>query len=260
MREVLAIPAFADNYIWMLRGADRIVAVVDPGDAAPVQRVLEREDRTLGAVLLTHHHADHIGGAMELAQRHACDVYAPDDPRIPGSPKSVREGDKVELAFLGLKLGVLEIPGHTRTHIAFAGGGTLFCGDTLFSAGCGRLFEGTPAQMHESLGRLAGLPGATRVYCGHEYTLANLAFSRAVEPENDAREERLAQAQALRSRSEPTLPATIAEERAVNPFLRCDVAAVREAAERHAGRPLREAVDVFAALRAWKDEFRAPPG
>lgn len=258
MPEILAIPAFADNYIWMLRGADDRVAVVDPGDAAPVQRELDRSGGVLAAILLTHHHADHIGGAVALASRHGCEVYAPEDPRIAGGFASVREGDRVELTCLGMNLEVLEIPGHTRSHIAFVGGDSVFCGDTLFSAGCGRMFEGTPVQMHRSLERLASLPGQTRVYCGHEYTLANLAFAREVEPGNAARERRLAEARALRGRGEPTLPATIAEERRVNPFLRCDEPAVRQAASRHAGRPLSDAVEVFAVLRAWKDGYRAP--
>lgn len=259
MPDVLAIPAFADNYIWMLRDAAGAAVVVDPGEAAPVQRALDRLGCSLSAVLLTHHHADHIGGAAELAATHGCEVHAPVDPRIPGLPSRVREGDTVELAGLGLRFEVLEIPGHTLTHVAYAGKGMLFCGDTLFSAGCGRLFEGTPAQMHASLARLAQLPGETRVYCGHEYTVANLAFAQAVEPDNSARDRRLAEARASRALGEPTLPSTIAGERAVNPFLRCDVPAVRDAASRHAGRALVRAVDVFATLRAWKDTFRMPP-
>ncbi len=252
---VLAIPAFVDNYIWMLEHGDAAV-VVDPGDAAPVERELAARRLALGAILLTHHHADHIGGADELARRHGCAVHAPDDPRIGATTHAVRDGDRVELGAIGLTLEVHAIPGHTSSHIAFAGAGELFCGDTLFAGGCGRLFEGTPAQMVTSLDRLAALPGTTRVWCGHEYTVANLAFARAVEPRSAAIAARLERETERRARGAATLPSTIALEHETNPFLRCDEATVRASAERHAGHALEARVDVFATLRAWKNEFR----
>ncbi|MEO5764131.1 MAG: hydroxyacylglutathione hydrolase [Casimicrobiaceae bacterium] len=259
MATIIPIPAFTDNYIWLIREGSN-AAVVDPGDAAPVIAYLDAEKLALTAIVATHHHNDHVGGNRALLERWSCPVLGPAQEVIPGRTHALREGDRVEVAGVDVTLDVLDIPGHTAGHIAYVGsvGGTptLFCGDTLFAAGCGRLFEGTPAQMWSSLSKLAALAPATRAYCGHEYTVANLRFARAVEPSNRAIEEREGREQQKRARGAPTLPTTIAEERATNPFLRAGEPAVRAAAEAHAGHPLPEVVATFAELREWKNTFR----
>lgn len=249
-----ALSAFEDNYIWVLRDAGRAL-LVDPGDAAPVFAAAEA-GLDPAAVLLTHHHDDHIGGVPALLQRWPdLPVFAPDDARIALDCRRVADGERMRL--LGRDVETLSVPGHTSSHLAYVVEGHLFCGDTLFSLGCGRMFEGTPAQMHASLQRLAALPGATRVCCGHEYTLANAAFAVAVEPGNANLAARSAQAARQRAHGQPTLPATLADELACNPFLRCEVAAVRAAVAGRLGREPEDAVETFAALRAWKDGFRA---
>jgi hydroxyacylglutathione hydrolase len=258
MPTIIPIPAFTDNYIWVIGDGAR-AAVVDPGDAAPVLAHLARAGLELCAIVATHHHRDHVGGVAPLVERFGVPVFGPAGEGIPCRTHALREGDAFELPGLGVRLRALDIPGHTAGHVACVGdvdGPVVFCGDTLFAAGCGRLFEGTPGQMWDSLSKLARLPDATRVYCGHEYTLANLRFARAVEPGSDALRARIARDSAIRDRGEPTVPSTIADERATNPFLRADLAHVRAAAERHAGRALDGAVASFAALRQWKDEFR----
>jgi len=249
------LPAFEDNYIWTLADADGRALVVDPGDARPVLDAADAGLRPV-ALLLTHHHADHVGGAGAILDRFDIPCFAPVDERIPRASRRVGDGERVAVPELGLEFDVLEIPGHTRTHIAFHGGGHLFCGDTLFSMGCGRLFEGTPAQMLASLDRLAALPGDTRVCCGHEYTVANGRFAQAAEPDNPDRDRRLGDAVSRRSEGQPTLPSTLAQERACNPFLRVDAPGVRATLEGRAGGAL-DREHAFAALRAWKDEFRA---
>jgi hydroxyacylglutathione hydrolase len=249
------LPAFADNYIWTLRAAPAgAPVVVDPGDAAPVLAMADALGAAPAAVLLTHHHPDHIGGtAALLARWPGLPVFAPADERIDLPCRRVAEGATVEAG--PWRFEVLEVPGHTSSHIAFHGQGLLFCGDTLFSLGCGRLFEGTPAQMLASLRRLSALPGATQVCCGHEYTLANAAFAAAVDPDNPALRRRTEEVRAMRERNAPTLPATLAGECAANPFLRVDARAVRAAIAARLGRAPADDVEAFAALRLWKDGF-----
>jgi hydroxyacylglutathione hydrolase len=254
LTRTIPLPAFQDNYIWLLAGADDACVVVDPGDAAPVLEAAARGLRPV-AVLLTHHHADHVGGVEAVLARFPVPCYGPDDPRIPAAAIRVGDGDRVAVPALGLGFDVIAVPGHTRSHIAFHGGGALFCGDTLFSLGCGRLFEGTPAQMLASLDRLAALPGDTRVCCAHEYTEANGRFARAAEPENAARDERLAEVAARRARGEPSLPSTLAGERACNPFLRVDAPGVLAGLAARLGQAPGDRAEAFAALRAWKDGF-----
>ncbi len=267
---LLALPAFADNYIWMLHDGHAAL-VVDPGDAAPVIAALARHRLVLEGILVTHHHPDHVGGVDALRPHLQGRVWGPARERIPAPFEPVHEGDRV--ALLGHTWRVLEVPGHTAGHVAYvqeaATAPLLFCGDTLFSAGCGRLFEGTPAQMHDSLTRLAALPDDTRVCCTHEYTLSNLRFAAAVEPANADIAAHTAACTAARAAERPTLPSTLALERLINPFLRCHVPAVAQAARRHAADAATtvaepaddaaaspDAVAVLATLRAWKNTFR----
>jgi len=259
MLAIIPIPAFTDNYIWLLREGP-YAAVVDPGDAAPVLAYLDREELILSAIVTTHHHADHVGGNAALLARFPVPVFGPARESIPGRTHALAEGDEITVPGPGLTLRVLDIPGHTAGHIGYVGGdahaGVAFVGDTLFAGGCGRLFEGTPAQMADSLGKLAALPASTRVYCAHEYTLANLRFALAVEPGNAALQARLLRDQDKRDRGLPTVPSTVAEERATNPFLRAGEPDVFAAAQARAGRRLTDAVDAFAVIREWKNGFR----
>ena len=254
---LLALPAFADNYIWMLHDGHAAV-VVDPGDEAPVRAALDAMSLQLAAILVTHHHADHVGGVDALRARLRGPVYGPASESIPEPFEPLADGDAVTV--LGRRFGVLDVPGHTAGHIAYVEQGAgaaplLFCGDTLFSGGCGRLFEGTPAQMHRSLQRLAALPPDTQVCCTHEYTLANLRFAAAVEPASAALQRYTADCQARRRAGAPTLPSRIALELEINPFLRCSEPTVMAAARAH-GAASDSGPDVFAALRRWKDGFR----
>lgn len=253
--QITPIPAFDDNYIWLIRqSGQRRAAVVDPGDADPVRAVLDRDGLELSAILLTHHHPDHTGGVDELTDAFPeVAVFAPRDRRIAGVAQAVAEADQVRVPGLGLSFKVLEVPGHTATHIAYLGQGALFCGDTLFMAGCGRVFDGSPEQLGASLLRIAALPPETLCYCAHEYTLVNLGFAAWVEPDNERRQARLVEAEHLRAAGRPTVPAPLALELATNPFLRTREPAVIAAAEAFAGHRLHDEIEVFAALRRWKD-------
>jgi hydroxyacylglutathione hydrolase len=251
MFEISFIPAFKDNYIWLLTQGKRAF-VVDPGDAAPVIARLKADDLTLEGILITHHHADHQGGIAELKARWDLEVYAPANESITGRTRPLSGGEQI--AVLDQMLEVMAVPGHTLGHLAYLAPGALFCGDTLFGAGCGRLFEGTPGQMSASLDRIASLPDSTLVYCAHEYTEMNLGFALAVEPENAALQVRVAKVAALRAAGLPSVPSTLGEEKATNPFLRCTEKAVIEAGLQHAAVD-REKTSIFTAIRSWRNNF-----
>ncbi len=252
-----ALPAFSDNYIWMLDDGHRAI-VVDPGESAPVIAALDARRLELAAILVTHHHADHVGGVDALRSRLTGPVFGPAHESVPQPCIGLEEGQTCEA--LGLRFEVIDVPAHTAGHIAFfnrtgAGDPIVFCGDTLFSAGCGKLFEGTAAQMFSSLGKLGALPEATRVCCGHEYTMSNLKFAEAVEPGNHDVVRHVEVCRALRAEGKPTLPSVIERERRINPFMRCAEPAVIEAALAH-GADSQNGASVLAALRTWKNEFR----
>lgn len=251
---IVPLPALADNYIWLLHDQDGNAVVVDPGDGEVVEEELRARGLQLRAILLTHHHHDHVGGVPQLLRASPVPVIAPRDPRIGDVTRVVGEGDVIALEAPRLRFTVMAVPGHTLSHVAFFGEGLLLCGDTLFSLGCGRLFEGTPAQMLDSLDRIAALPVATRICPAHEYTEANGRFARMIEPSNQSLAERCARVASLRARHLPTLPVTLAEELLNNPFLRVDSEGVRDWDQgQHAGPYVRS--ERFARLRAAKDAF-----
>jgi hydroxyacylglutathione hydrolase len=252
--KVSPIPAFNDNYIWLLETTGQSCAVVDPGEPEPVIEALDQRGLQLDAILVTHHHADHIGGIPTLLKRWPAQVIGPDDPRVGRCDRVVEEGGVAELSTLGLRFKVIEVPGHTRSHIAYFGHGALFCGDTLFSVGCGRLFEGTPEQMQSSLDKLAHLPPDTKVYCAHEYTQSNCTFALAVEPENHELRKLAKWVDARRKEGAMTLPTTLGRECAVNPFLRTREPSVMAAARR-LEQDVRAGASTLAVIRAWKDRF-----
>lgn len=253
------VPAFRDNYIWVLSDDAGHCLVVDPGDAGPVRDYLSAAGLTPCAILVTHHHPDHTGGVAALADQFNIPVFGPARETIPAITHPVEDGDRITIPLMNMRFTVFAVPGHTLGHIAFCSEAleppVLFCGDTLFSAGCGRLFEGTPEQMDASLQRLAALPDATRVCCTHEYTEANLAFALTVLPGDPALTARAQQVGTLRAANKPSLPVDLGTEKRSNPFLRVDEPALQAALEKETGTPLPGHVQRFAALRAWKDRF-----
>jgi hydroxyacylglutathione hydrolase len=254
MVQFTPIHAFSDNYIWLIESAARPeVAIVDPGEAGPVLATLAERDLKLSGILLTHHHGDHVGGVKEILARHPAPVFGPASESIDGVDQPVRGDDVIALPDLDLYLRVVEVPGHTAGHVAYAGPDFALVGDTIFAGGCGRVFEGTMDQMYASLSRLAALPPETLLFCAHEYTLANLRFALAVEPDNAELQRRFQNATRARNAGRPTVPSTLADELATNPFLRCDHRDVASAAEAHAERTLPSAAEVFEAVRSWKD-------
>lgn len=251
---LIPLPALADNYIWLIHDDDGMAIVVDPGEASVVEHALATRQLKLRAILLTHHHPDHIGGVAELRRQHDVPVYAPVDERIIEATEQVEDGDRIELSSPQLHFEVIAIPGHTLSHVAYFGAGLLLCGDTLFSMGCGRMFEGTPKQMLDSLDRLSALPGETEVCGGHEYTETNGRFAVTIEPQNPELHKRLQEVAVLRVEGKPTLPISLAMERATNPFLRVDSEAVTNwCDQRGVGG---DRIARFAALRGAKDAFR----
>jgi len=251
---ISAIPAFSDNYIWMIDNGGKSCAVIDPGEAEPVLDILQQKGLELTHILLTHHHHDHIGGVKELLEHYDANVFGPADDRIPFQQQVCHEGDMVDLAGLDVQFSVLEVPAHTRSHIAFVADSILFCGDTLFSLGCGRFFEGTATDMQKSLDKLAALPAGTQVYCAHEYTQANCAFALAVEPNNNALQTRSREIEQLRAIGKPTVPSRLGDELDANPFLRTRVDSVVQAA-RKIDPQATAGASTMAVIRAWKDRF-----
>jgi hydroxyacylglutathione hydrolase len=255
---IYPIPAFDDNYIWLfVNAADKSACVVDPGDAAPVEAYLISHDLQLTEVLITHHHKDHVGGLSALIEHYSPRVSGPKSSGIKGISNYLFEGDSITV--FDTEFSVIEVPGHTLDHIAYYSDNhnqpILFCGDTLFAAGCGRLFEGTAKMMQESLAKLTSLNQDTAVYCAHEYTLANLKFAIAADPENPELLARIVTEQEKRQSNKPTVPSSIALELATNPFLRCKQPEVQQLVAQRLGSPEADTLETFAELRRWKDTF-----
>jgi len=257
MLEIFPIRAFSDNYIWTLVKGEKAI-VVDPGDPKPVLETFNKLNLDLKSIIITHHHFDHSGGIQELKDHFECDVYGPSGGHIQGINFPLNDNEEFEL--LGKKFIALSTPGHTLDQLAYYSDEAfsepvLFCGDTLFSAGCGRIFEGTPLQMHESLSRFSVLPVNTKVYCGHEYTQSNLTFAIAVEPDNQFIKDKIEEVDKLRKLDKETLPSDLASELKINPFMRCEEKTVIDAAVNYSGSELKEPHEVLGAIRDWKDNF-----
>jgi hydroxyacylglutathione hydrolase len=250
MLKIRPIPAFQDNYIWLIQNGNH-VAVVDPGDAVPVISTLQNENLTLDAILITHHHNDHIGGVQSLLKEYQTQVFAPTNEHFDFTHQAVRENDLIQLPNLKLNLSVIDIPGHTNGHVAYYGLNHLFCGDTLFGGGCGRLFEGTYEQLFNSLNKLAALPDETLIYCAHEYTEHNLSFASLVDSKNLALINRIASTKKVRASNKPSLPSSIGLEKETNPFLRCDDQLITSALGLQAPDP----IAVFKTLRDMRNNF-----
>ncbi|MEW5756065.1 MAG: hydroxyacylglutathione hydrolase [Pseudomonadota bacterium] len=254
MIKVTAVPAFSDNYIWLIgRENNPHVALVDPGDHAPVLAFMRKHGLTPCAILITHHHRDHIGAIAGLLDEYDIPVYGPKLERIPHMSHPLAEGDIVALEAIDATFRVIDTPGHTAGHICYYSDRSLFCGDTLFTCGCGRLFEGTAEQMQRSLAKIRALPDDTRVYCAHEYTLANIGFALVADPDNRALQARREQDTATRGRGEPTVPSLLGLEKQTNPFLRWDDKNLIGAAEKFMGKRLNSPAEIFGAIRYWKD-------
>ena len=255
MLNITPIPAFSDNYIWMLqRTGSQSVVLVDPGETRRIMRLVDEQGIVPVAMLITHHHGDHVGGITQLLEKFPdMIVYGPANENIPGITHRLKQNDYIHIAELDTSFQVLDVPGHTRGHIAYYGEGVLFCGDTVFACGCGRLFEGTPEQMTDSLNKISALPPATKIYCAHEYTLSNIGFAHWVEPDNEDLLQRDDEDMAKQEKGIPTVPSTLDLELKTNPFLRYRVPVVKQAAEKFAGKKLNTDAEVFAAIRSWKD-------
>ena len=250
------IPILKDNYVWTLINTEKNTAViVDPGEGLPVHQFLQQHQLILKSILITHHHWDHTHGIMDLKKWHDPLVFGPANENIPGLTYPLHDQQPVIIENFPVMFNTMAIPGHTLGHIAYYGDDMLFCGDTLFAAGCGRIFEGTAEEMYSSLQKIARLPETTQIYCAHEYTLNNLRFAQIVEPNNPAIIERLQQVHQIRNKNLPSLPSTLAEEKTTNPFLRCDSSELIQQVENHTGQSLKNPIAVFASLRKWKDQF-----
>ncbi len=257
MLNVHPIPVFRDNYIWVIHNQAH-AAVIDPGIASPVIEYLRSNKLQLSAILITHHHDDHTGGNSELLQSYDVPVYGPRNESIATVSHPLREGDQVNLEAISLNLMVLDTPGHTRGHIAYYGSNPfnmVFCGDTLFACGCGRVFEGTVQQMYQSLQKLSQLPDDTLIFCTHEYTLGNIQFAKAADPENARLIEFEIAAQELRNRNIPTIPTTLTLEKKINPFIRCEQGGIINSTQNYSGKSLSSPIEIFTVLREWKNNF-----
>lgn len=254
--QIYPLPILKDNYVWILMDeATQCAVIVDPGDAAPIEAFLIERQLTLCGVLITHHHWDHTNGLKDLIAAREIPVVGPAQETIPGITLPAKEGQAFTLPDFPVTFSVLDIPGHTLGHVAYLLPQRIFCGDTLFASGCGRLFEGTAQQLYDSLQKIAALPDDTAIFCAHEYTLNNLRFAALVEPDNAQVRERFQRVEMLRSNDLPSLPSLLADEKNTNPFLRCHIPAVIQSVEKYADRSLKNPVDVFTWLRKWKDRF-----